>query len=100
MLSALQSRLELSLPWGNTSAVLALPWHGTGGGPGEVDQLAAAHAAACHRIADLEAAVTDLEVSTSVQGRLPQAHPHCSMCLRRQTGQGFSKQHSHLGSHV
>jgi hypothetical protein len=62
MLAALQSRLELSIPSAEAGALLALRWHGSIGGAHGHEDLAAAHMAASHRVADLEGAVAHLEV--------------------------------------
>ena len=94
MLAMLQSRLELSVPCGDPGAVHALPWHGNGEGANQQENLAAAHAAACRRVADLEAAVATLEVSTvrcysspikRLRHGLCKVHDGIFVCLRHLT---------------
>jgi hypothetical protein len=64
MLAMLQSRLELSAPRADSGALVALPWHENTESADQQEDLAAAHAAACRRVADLEGAVNNLEVDT------------------------------------
>ena len=64
MLAMLQSRLELSAPCADSGALVALPWHGDSNGADQQEDLAAAYAAACRRVVDLEGAMNSLEVAT------------------------------------
>lgn len=64
MLAMLQSRMELSAPCAGSGALVALPWHDNSNGANQQEDLAAAHAAACRRVVDLEGAVNSLEVDT------------------------------------
>ena len=65
MLAMLQSRPELPVACRDSGAMLSLPRHGDNGGADQQEDLAAAHAAACCRVAELEGAVERLEVGTS-----------------------------------